>query len=261
MNWSRRERAALSRLASGPRRIASGAADGAASWRLSQRRRKSGEAGAGGAVATGAPSGLIACEAAAGAAVCGVSAKELGEAGADGAVASGAPSGPILCEVTSVGASFSGPGANAGAAKRGALEGSGVCSLCGVARLSVAATGGSRSARSGALFVRTTLTQTAAAPASASPPAISSQLRKLRLIVLPGPSLPRSICDRRFSWFGELDFGEPGFGELALCAVDAAGGGASGARVDDSSARFNSASMSSAFTSRSLAALGRLASA
>jgi hypothetical protein len=62
---------------------------------LSARGAEAGEAGADGAVALGAASGLIVCEAAAGTAVFGASARggeETGEAGADGAVALGAPS-------------------------------------------------------------------------------------------------------------------------------------------------------------------------
>jgi hypothetical protein len=135
-----------------------------------------------GAVAIGGPFGLIACEAADGAAVFGASVRggvESGAAGVDGAVAIGAPSGPIRCEATSVAAWFSGAGAKAGTAEPGALAGSRVCSFCGVARRSVAATEGSRSARSGALFMRTKLAQTAATPASASPPAVSFQCREL----------------------------------------------------------------------------------
>ena len=138
-----------------------------------------------GAVAIGAPSGLIACEAADGAAVFGASVRggvESGAAGVDGAVAIGSPSGPIRCEATSAAAWLSGAGVKAGTAEPGALAGSRVCSFCGVARRSVAATEGSRSARSGALFMRTKLAQTAATPASASPPAVSFQCRELGLV-------------------------------------------------------------------------------
>jgi hypothetical protein len=235
--------------------IALGAADGAAIFGASIRGGvEGGEAATDGAVAFGAPSGLIACEAADGAAVFGASAgggDASGEAATDGAVAIGAPSGPILCEATSAGAWFGGAAVNAGAAEPGELEGSRACSFCGLTWLSVAATGGSCSGRSGALFMRAKLTPIMAAPASASPPAISFQLRDLGLVdfgrSVRGPidflafaRAGRSACGRRLSRSGELD----------LAAVDAEGGGALGAGVDDSSARFNSASMSSEFTCR-----------
>jgi hypothetical protein len=211
-----------------------------------------------GAVAIGAPSGLVVCEAAGGATVFGAAARggaELVEAGADGDVAIGAPSGPILCEATNVAAWFSGAGVKAGIAEPGELEGSRVCSFCGLASPSDAATEGSRSGRSGALFRKAKLAHTAATPASASAPAVSFQRRGLGLVdfwrsvrgtielsafALTGRSLPRSICDRELLRSEEPDLGP----------VDAEGGGALGARVDDSSARFNSASISSAFTCR-----------
>jgi hypothetical protein len=120
----------------------------------------------------------------------------------DGAVAMGVPSGRILCEVTSVAPWFSGAGADVGAAggvtklpacegaacglscigARGEPEGSRVCSFCGLTTLSVAATEGSRSAKSGALFMSAKLTPIMAAPASASPPTISFQLREPGLV-------------------------------------------------------------------------------
>jgi hypothetical protein len=195
------------------------------------------EAGVGGAVAIGAPSGLIICGAADGPAGFGVSAgggAESVEAGVDGAVAIGAPSGPILCVGTSAAGWFSGAGMNAGVAdsrlkearcgastsafpaagteplfagavlasgrvsklpacegaacwlssisERESFEGSRVCSFCGLTGLSVAATEGSRSAGSGALFMRAKLTPIVAAPASATPPPISFQLRELGLV-------------------------------------------------------------------------------
>jgi hypothetical protein len=114
---------------------------------------------------------------------------------------------------------------------RESLEGLRVCSFCGLARASVAATDGSRSAGSGALFRRAKLVPATAATASASPPAVSVQRRELIDF----------CCDRQVSQRGELDLGP----------VDVEGGGALVARVvDDSSARFNSASISSAFTCR-----------
>ena len=67
------------------------------------------EAGLGGAVAIGAPSGLIACAAADAAAVFGASARggvELVEAGLGGAVAIGGPSGLIACEAADGAAVF-----------------------------------------------------------------------------------------------------------------------------------------------------------
>jgi hypothetical protein len=211
-----------------------------------------------GAVALGARSGRIACGAADGAGVFGASARggdDSGKAGVDGVVPIGAPSGPILCEATNVAAWFSGAGVKAGIAEPGELEGSRVCSFCGLASPSDAATEGSRSGRSGALFRKAKLAHTAATPASASAPAVSFQRRGLGLVdfwrsvrgtielsafALTGRSLPRSICDRELLRSEEPDLGP----------VDAEGGGALGARVDDSSARFNSASISSAFTCR-----------
>jgi hypothetical protein len=186
--------------------VACEAADGAAVFGASARGGvETGEAGVGGAVAIGAPSGLIAFEAIDGAAGFGASARggaESGEAGVDGAVAMGVPSGRILCVVTSVAPWFSGAGADVGAAggvpkspacegaacglscigARGELAGSRACSLCGLTTLSVAATEGSCSAKSGALFMRAKLTPIMAAPARASPPAISFQLREPSLV-------------------------------------------------------------------------------
>ncbi len=173
------------------------------------------EAGVGRDVAIGAASGLAICGAAGAAAGIGALARggdDSGEARADGAVAIGAPSGPILCEGTSVAAWFSGSGVDAGAAEPGALTGSRVCSFSGLARLSAAAAEGSCSGRSGALFRKATLAQTAATPASASPPAVSFQLRERDLLdfrrsvcgpidflafALAGGSPSLSICDRR----------------------------------------------------------------
>ena len=54
--------------------------------------------------------------------------------------------------------------------------------------------------------------------------------------------------------------GSPGLGERGLGAADAEDGGASGVGVDNSSARFNSASISSAFTCRFRARLHGLRS-
>jgi hypothetical protein len=181
-------------------------ADGAAVFGASARGGvETGEAGVGGAVAIGAPSGLIAFEAIDGAAGFGVSARggaESGEARVGGAGGISVPSARILCVVTSVAPWFSGAGVNAGAGAcgstlsacegaacglscigaRGELEGSRVCSFCGLTTLSVAATEGSRSAKSGALFMRAKLTPIIAAPASASPPTISFQLREPGLV-------------------------------------------------------------------------------
>jgi hypothetical protein len=165
--------------------IACEAADGAAVFEAPARGGvESCGAGVEGAVAIGSPFGLIACEAADGAGGIGVSAgcPESVEAGVDAAVAIGAPSGPILCEGTSVAAWFSGSGMDAGAAEPGALAGSSVCSFSGLTRLSVAARDGSRSGRSGVLFIRAKLAQTATTPASASPPAVSFQRPKLGLV-------------------------------------------------------------------------------
>jgi hypothetical protein len=182
------------------------AADGAAVFGASARGgAEPVEAGVDGAVATGDPSGLVALEAADGAAVFGASVRggaESGEPGVDGAVAMGVPSGRILCVVTSVAPWFSRAGANVGAAggvtrspacegaacglscidARAGLAGSTVCSFCGLTALSVAATDGSRSARSGALLTRAKLTPIMAAPARATPPAISFQLRAPGLV-------------------------------------------------------------------------------
>jgi hypothetical protein len=176
-----------------------------------------------GAVAIVAPSGLIACEPADGASVFGASAgggAESGEAAPDGAAAIGAPSRPILCEATSVAGRFGGGGVISGAAEREELEASGVVSFCGLTWLSVAATGGSRSGRVGALFTRAKLTEIAAAPASTSPPAIHFQGRDLDLLDLgrsvrgpidlltsafTGRSLLRSVCGRELPRSGELD--------------------------------------------------------
>jgi hypothetical protein len=147
----------------------------AAGFGVSARGAELVEAEVGGADPIAGPSGLIACEAAGAAAGFGVSARggaESGEAGVDGAVAIGAPSGPILCEVTSVAACEGIACGLSCIGARGELEGS---------RVSVAATEGSRSGRSGALLISAKLTQIAAAPASASPPAINFQLRELGL--------------------------------------------------------------------------------
>ncbi len=87
--------------------------------RLSRRRAELVEAGVDGAVAIGEPTGLIACEAADGVAVFGVSARggvEGGEAGVDGAVAIGGPSGLIACEAADGAAVF-------GVSARGGVEG------------------------------------------------------------------------------------------------------------------------------------------
>ena len=76
---------------------------------LSARGAEAVEAGADGVVASGGPSGLIACEAADGAAVCGALARDGDDpvaAGADGAVASGGPSGLIACEAADGAAVF-----------------------------------------------------------------------------------------------------------------------------------------------------------
>jgi hypothetical protein len=156
----------------------------------------------GGADAIGVPSGLVALEAADGAAVFGASVRGGAESEGDGAVAMGVPSGRILCVVTSVAPWFSGAGANVGAGggvpnspacegavcglscigARGAFAGSTVWPFCGLTTRSVAATEGSCSARSGALFVKAKLTPIMAAPARASPPAISFQLRAPGLV-------------------------------------------------------------------------------
>jgi hypothetical protein len=186
--------------------VAFEAIDGAAVFGASARGGvDTGEAGVGGAVAMGVPSGLVAFEGIDGAAVFGVSARggvETGEAGVGGADAIGVPSGRILCVVTSVAPWFSGAGAKVGAAggvpklpacegaacglscigARGAFAGSTVCSFCGLTTLSVAAAEGWRSVRSGALFVKAKLTPIMAAPASATPPAISFQLRAPGLV-------------------------------------------------------------------------------
>ena len=190
------------------------------------------EAGVGGAVAIGAPSGLTVCGAADGPAVFGVSARgaESIEAGVDGAVGIGAPSGLMICEATGMAPRFGGAGVNAGAAdsnpkearcgastsafppagteplfagamlasgrvskapackgaacwlssisERESFEGLRVCSFCDLTSPSVAATGSSRVGRSGALFIRAKVAQTAAAPDSASPAAVSVQRRE-----------------------------------------------------------------------------------
>jgi len=129
--------------------------------------------------------------------------------------------------------------------ERESLEGLGAWSFCGLAKPAVGGAESSCVGRSGARSMRARLA-TAAAPASASPAAVSFQRRELRLagfrrlVGRPiGRSLPLSICSRQLS--------RPA--ELGLDGVDAAGGGR-GAGVDDSSARFNSASISSAFTCR-----------
>ncbi len=85
---------------------------------VSARGAEAVEAGVGGAVAIGAPSGLTVCEAADAAAVFGASARggaESVEAGVDGAVAIGAPSGLIACEAADGAAVF-------GASARGGAE-------------------------------------------------------------------------------------------------------------------------------------------
>jgi hypothetical protein len=172
-----------------------------------------------GAVASDALSGLTACGAAVWTAGFGVSAgcAESVGAGVEGAVAIGAPYGLMICEGTQTAGELGGTGANAGAVDskpeearfgaptsalppagteackgtacglscigaRGELEGSRVCSVCGLTRLSVAAMEGSRSAKSGALLIRAKLAQTAAAPASATPPAVNLQRRDLGLV-------------------------------------------------------------------------------
>jgi hypothetical protein len=179
--------------------IACEAADGAAVFGASARGGvESGEAGADDPVAIGAPSGPILCEGTSVAAWFGGAGVNAGAADSKpkearfGASTSAFPpagseppvAGAVLawgrvpklpackgtaCELSCIGA-------------WGELEGSRVCSSCGLTRLSVAATGGSRSGRSGTLFMRAKLTQIVAAPASASPPAISFQLRELGLV-------------------------------------------------------------------------------
>ena len=172
-----------------------------------------------GAVASDALSGLTACGAAVWTAGFGVSAgcAESVGAGVEGAVVIGAPYGLMICEGTQTAGELGGTGANAGAVDskpeearfgaptsplppagteackgtacglscigaRGELEGSRVCSVCCLTGLSVAATEGSRSARSGALLIRAKLAETAAAPASATPPAVNLQRRDLGLV-------------------------------------------------------------------------------
>ena len=155
-------------------------------------------AGVDGAVVIDAPSGLMICEGT-------QTAGELGGTGANaGAVDSkpeearfGAPTSALPPAGTEpwFAAAAPAPGcvsrlpACRGAAcglscigARGELEGSRVCSVCGLTWLSVAAAEGSRSARSGALSIRAKLAQTAAAPASATPPAVSRQRRDLGLV-------------------------------------------------------------------------------
>ena len=65
---------------------------------------------------------------------------------------------------------------------RGELEGSRVCSFCGLAGLSPAAMESSRSGRFEGLLMKAKLTKIVAAATSASPPPISFQLRELGLV-------------------------------------------------------------------------------
>jgi hypothetical protein len=216
------------------------------------------------AAAIGVPSGLIACEGArmagvlAGTSVNAGGADSMPEEARFGASAAAFPvaeAAPLSAEAGLASTRVSKAPACEGAAwlgsanERDSLEGLRACSLSDLTIPSVVSSCVHWSR------VRATLAQTAAAPASASPPAVSFHRRdlgrvgfgsavgspvELAAIAVTGRSLFPSICDRRLSRPGELDLG----------AVDAERGGASGARADASSARFNSASMSSAFTRR-----------
>ena len=173
-----------------------GAADGTAGFGVPARGgAEAVEAGVDGAVAIGVPSGRITCE----------GSRMAGVLGGTGVNAGGANSKPkeARCEASS--SPFPPAGAKplfAGAvppsgrvsklpacegasfwlssiSKRESLEGLRVCSFCGLAKLSVAVTEGSRSAESGALFMRAKLTPIVAATVSAIAPAVSVQRREL----------------------------------------------------------------------------------
>ena len=137
----------------------------------------------------------------------------------------------------------------------GELEGSGVCSFCGLTGPSLAGDGGLGFGRfrrfahkSKAHTNRGCDRQREPAryqfPASGIGPGRPLKLspRSGRLVVVRFSRTAASVAFVIASVAGP--------GKLGLGAVDAEGGGASGVCVDDSSARFNSASMSSAFICR-----------
>lgn len=200
---------------------------------VSAKGAESVEAGAGGAVAIGAPSGLTIWRAA-GFGVSASGGAEAVEAGVDGAVAIGSPSSLITCEGARMAGVLGGTGVDAGAAdskpeeaRRGAstspfpqagteplfagavmasgrfsklpaCEGAAcwlssiseresverlrVCSFGDLMSPSVVATESSGVGRFGVLLIRAKLAETAAMPASASPPAVSFQRRELGLV-------------------------------------------------------------------------------
>ena len=155
------------------------------------------EAGADGAVAVGVPSGATICEgagAAVGFARAGVKAGAADSKPKEAGFGASAPASPPAgSELIVVGAAASScvskfPTCESAACRlscisgRASLEGSSVSSFCGLAGPSVATTESSRFGRFGALFMTAKLAQIAAAPASASPPPVSFQLRELGLV-------------------------------------------------------------------------------
>ena len=152
------------------------------------------EAGVDGAVAIGAPSGPILCEGTSVAAWFGGAGVNAG--GADskpkearfGASASAFPPAgtePLFAGVVLAGGVSELPACTGAACWLSSIserEGLRVCSFSDLTSPSVAATGSSCVGRSGALFIRAKLAQIVAAPASASPPANSFQLRELSLV-------------------------------------------------------------------------------
>jgi hypothetical protein len=151
------------------------------------------EAGVGGAAAIGVPSGLMIWEATGMAPRFGWGGVNAGgadskpeEAGCGGSASAFSPteSGPLLAGAVLASGRVSKAPACKGAAcppssSERELEGLRTCSFCVPANLSVAVMEGSRSGAFGALLISAKLAQTAATPASASPPAVSFQRREL----------------------------------------------------------------------------------
>ena len=190
-----------------------GAPVGAAVFGVSARDgAESVEAGVDGVVAIGSPSGLIICEATGMAA-------ELGGAGVNAGAADSKPEEARLGASTSAfppagteplfagavvasGRASKAPACKGAAcwlsciSERESLEGLRVCSFCDPTSPLVAASESSRSGRFGALFMRAKLTQTAAAPASASPPASVSSVGNRAWSTFEGQSAVQSSCRR-----------------------------------------------------------------
>jgi hypothetical protein len=175
--------------------IACEAADGAAVFGASARGGvESGEAGADDPVAIGAPSGPILCEGTSVAAWFGGAGVNAGAAdskpkearfGASTSAFPPAGTEPLFAGVVLAGGVSELPvctGAACWLFSISEREGLRVCSFSDLTSPSVAATGSSCVGRSGALFIRAKLAQIVAAPASASPPANSFQLRELSLV-------------------------------------------------------------------------------